>query len=259
MPDPKPEESQQERRLKIFITSAARALWPHEVRDLTPWVLENLEELGRKLGLTLKATRREVPVGTFRADIAATDGSGRSVIIENQLGPSDHVHFGQVVLYALESGADVIIWLVAVDLRSYISGGLRPEHQRALERLNEVFADKIEFYGVEVSLEPVPLRQARSSPLLPVITVIVKPRLILTCYGSASVTLAGDERAGINSHLLLRRFRVLGRRASSGSGRFAAGYWLMGMTANGATTGVWCRIGVGLPFQSCHWRAIKPG
>ena len=33
---------------------------------------------------------------------------------------------------------------------SLVGPGLRPEHQRALDRLNEVFAGKIDFYGVDV-------------------------------------------------------------------------------------------------------------
>lgn len=36
--------------------------------------------------MTLEPTGMEVAVGTFRADITARDGLGRSVIIENQLG-----------------------------------------------------------------------------------------------------------------------------------------------------------------------------
>jgi hypothetical protein len=69
------------------------------------------------------------------------------VITENQLGPSDHGHFGQIALYALEARADVIIWLVASDVRWRISGGIRRGHDRAPQRLNEVFAGKIEFCG----------------------------------------------------------------------------------------------------------------
>src|SRR5258708_24688241 len=91
------------------VINSARRRWPSEIRDLTPWVLEHLGDLGRELGMELEPTGTEVAVGTFRADIGAKDGSGRLVIIENQLGPSDHGHFGQVVLYALESKADVII------------------------------------------------------------------------------------------------------------------------------------------------------
>lgn len=180
MPDLEPGEFDWE-SIRPFVLASPRSLWPSEVRDLTPWVLGKLGELGHQLGLTLEPTGTEVSVGTFRADIAAKDGMGRSVIIENQLGPSDHVHFGQVVLYALESSADVIIWLVAVEPRWSGWAGLRPEHQRALERLNEVFAGKIEFYGVDVTLPPAPLPADGLGPQpLPVITVTVKPSSALS-------------------------------------------------------------------------------
>ena len=62
-----------------------------------------------------------------------------------------------MVLYALESSADLIIWLVAIEPRWSGWVGLRQEHQRALARLNEVFGGKIEFYGVEVSVPPMQL------------------------------------------------------------------------------------------------------
>lgn len=69
----------------------------HEVRDFAPWVTENLDLIGEKLGMHLRVTGREVAVGTFRADIAATDDAGRKVIIEVQFGPSDHQHLGQII------------------------------------------------------------------------------------------------------------------------------------------------------------------
>jgi hypothetical protein len=124
----------------------------------------------------LELTGTEVPVGTFRADITTRDDADRLVIIENQLGPSDHGHFGQIVLYACESRADAIIWLVANNPRFFISGALRSEHCRALDRLNKVFAGKIEFYGVEVTLEsePRPL-DAEPAPMRPWIKVVVRP------------------------------------------------------------------------------------
>lgn len=156
--------------------SPARFRWPSEVRHLTPWVIDNLDDLGQELRMHLDLIGTEVLVGTFKADIAAKDGSGRLVIIENQLGPSDHGHFGQVVLYACEAKADAIIWLVATDVRLFISGGIRPEHRRALQRLNEVFAGTIEFYGVQVSLEsePRPLSEP-DGPVFPRIAATVRP------------------------------------------------------------------------------------
>jgi hypothetical protein len=167
MPVPEPDKFDLDFIQRPSFLYPPRSLWPREVQDLTPWVLGNLDELGRELGMTLEPTGTEVAVGTFRADITAKDGLGRSVIIENQLGPSDHVHFGQVVLYALESKADVIVWLVAVEPRWSGWVGLRPEHQRALQRLNDVFVGKIDFYGVDVALPPVPTLADKPSPALP--------------------------------------------------------------------------------------------
>lgn len=175
MPDSDADEFDWE-SIEASAVGSAKQHWPSEVRDLTPWVLENLHELGQELGMRLEPTGREVAVGTFRADIGARDSFGRLVIIENQHGPSDHGHFGQVVLYALESKADVIIWLVASDVRWRISGGIRPEHRRALQQLNEVFAGKIEFYGVEVHLESEPRALGEPyGPILPRIAVPVRP------------------------------------------------------------------------------------
>jgi hypothetical protein len=162
--------------IKASAIGSAKQHWPSEVSDLTPWVLENLDDLSQKLGMQLRPIGTEVAIGTFRADIGARDGSGRLVIIENQHGPSDHGHFGQIVLYALESKADVIVWLVTYDVRLRISGGIRPEHRRALQQLNDVFAGKIEFYGVEVSLESEPrLLGEPDGPILPRIAVPVRP------------------------------------------------------------------------------------
>ena len=227
MPDPEPDEFDWE-SIQPFVLASPRSLWPNEVQDLTPWVLGKLGELGHQLGLTLEPTGTEVPVGTFRADITAKDGMGRSVIIENQLGPSDHVHFGQVVLYALESSADVIIWLVAVESRWSGWVGLRPEHQRALERLNEVFAGKIEFYGVDVNLPPVPLlADGLGRQPLPVITVAVKPSSALPrATKVAPLPPTGTPALGRTSPAA--PLRVLGWCASCAPGRLATGLlWLL--------------------------------
>ncbi len=97
-------------------------------------------------------------------------------MIENQFGPSDHGHFGQLVLYACEARADVAVWLVTEAHRWSISGGIRPEHRAAMRRLNEVFAGQIAFYGVEleVSSDPLPIGQPEG-PVLPRLSVVARP------------------------------------------------------------------------------------
>jgi hypothetical protein len=56
---------------------------------MTPWVIQNLGLLGAKLGLPLTYIAYEAPLGTLRADILAAGDAGRTVVIENQFGPTD--------------------------------------------------------------------------------------------------------------------------------------------------------------------------
>lgn len=160
---------------KVSVVGNCRKTWPDEVNDLTPWVIDNLDLLAAQLGISLEFVEREVPLGTFRADILATDGAGRRIIIENQFGPTDHLHFGQIVLYACEASADVVIWLAAGGSWG-VPYPVRPEHRRALAILNERFAGHTSFFGVEVEIrsDPRPMGQP-FGPLLPRVTVVVRP------------------------------------------------------------------------------------
>lgn len=153
-----------------------RQTWPDEVLHLTPWVIEHLSDLGAVLGMNLDFVGREVPVGGFRADIEARDADGRKVLIENQYGPTDHGHLGQLVLYACESRADVVVW-VAAGSRSFALRPMRPEHRRALIRLNRVFAGEISFFGVELEVvsEPHLLSDRADHPTLPKLKLVVRP------------------------------------------------------------------------------------
>ena len=60
--------------------------------------------LGETLGMELEIKAREKDVGPFRADILCLDSGVPSneawVVIENQLGPTDHIHLGQLLTYA---------------------------------------------------------------------------------------------------------------------------------------------------------------
>jgi len=150
-----------------------RKTWPREARDLTPWVREHLPELAGQLGLQLEFVGQEVAVGDFLADIEARDEQGRKVLIENQFGPTDHIHLGQIVLYACEARADIVVW-VAAGTKWFRRAPIRPEHRRALTVLNERFAGVTRFYGVQlvVSSEPRPISEPRG-PMIPRFTRVV--------------------------------------------------------------------------------------
>ena len=88
-----------------------RRVWPKEATDFTPWLEENISVLGAALGMDLEVQAREAPVGAYLLDLLASDGRGRTVVIENQLGSTDHSHLGQLLTYMAGFDANVIVWI----------------------------------------------------------------------------------------------------------------------------------------------------
>jgi hypothetical protein len=117
-----------------------REVWKKEAKDFTNWLYENLEVLGEELDLDLTAVEKEKKVGSFSADITAEDVSGQKVLIENQLDKTDHDHLGKILTYVSNLDAKTAIW---------ISSKPRPEHETAIEWLNETGSD-VNFYLVKI-------------------------------------------------------------------------------------------------------------
>ncbi len=125
-------------------TISPRYKWSNEARDFTPWLATNIAELSNSLGLELEVENTEVAVGPYSADILAKDtGTGKYVVIENQLEKTNHDHLGKAITYASVLDASTIIW-VATDFTE--------EHKKALDWLNDHTSDEISFYGVLVEL-----------------------------------------------------------------------------------------------------------
>lgn len=123
-----------------------RSIWKSEASSFTPWLAteSNLELLGDTIGLDLELEATEKNVGPFRADILCKDTVSNSwVLIENQLERTDHTHLGQLLTYASGLKAVTIVWIACQ---------FCPEHRAALDWLNEVTAEGINFFGLEVEL-----------------------------------------------------------------------------------------------------------
>ena len=119
-----------------------KQVWPHEARDFTPWLADNLDNLGEALGLRLKLKGTEVPVGPFYLDILAREMDlDKPVIIENQLEVTDHTHLSQLLTYAAGFDAYAIVW---------VTRDFRDEHRKALDWLNDRTDEDTQFFGVAV-------------------------------------------------------------------------------------------------------------
>lgn len=123
-----------------------RDVWPHEALDFTNWLSEepNLAMLSSAVGIELELIEAESSVGSFNVDIYAQEaGTGRKVIIENQLEDTNHDHLGKVITYAAGKGAEVVVWVVA---------RARDEHRQAIEWLNQHTDSDFGFFLVEIEL-----------------------------------------------------------------------------------------------------------
>ena len=120
-----------------------RGIWSHEAHDFTPWMELRLNLLGDALGMELDLIQREAAVGPFSLDILAQNRvTGEKVAIENQLEWTDHIHLGQIILYAAGCDARTVIW---------VTPHFQEEHRAAIDWLNRWTSEEIAFYGVEVS------------------------------------------------------------------------------------------------------------
>lgn len=123
-----------------------RDVWPHEALDFTKWLAEeeSLALLSDAVGIELELLETESSVGAFSVDIYAQEaGTGRKVIIENQLEETNHDHLGKVITYAAGKGAEVVIWVVK---------RARDEHRQAIEWLNQHTDSEFGFFLVEIEL-----------------------------------------------------------------------------------------------------------
>lgn len=123
-----------------------RTYWKKEDTEFTPWLAreENIQLLSETIGIELEVKSQEKNVGPFRADILCTDTTDdHFVLIENQLERTDHSHLGQLMTYAAGLDVVTVIW---------IAQRFTEEHRAALDWLNRITDNSINFFGIEIEL-----------------------------------------------------------------------------------------------------------
>lgn len=135
--------------------------WPHEAHDFTPWLFEHGDHLAEALGIDLQLDDTEHAVGGYRLDIIGRDLSNDAVLmVENQLGVTDHGHLGQVLTYAAWIDAATIVWIARM---------FRDEHRKALDWLNDQSDESTHFFGIELAVGKIGEGHA------PLFDVVVQP------------------------------------------------------------------------------------
>lgn len=128
--------------------------WDNEA-DFDKWLVSpnGLICLENETGIRidLDSVRFQESVGGFYADIYAIDNretTERPVIVENQLGTTNHDHLGKVLTYAgalaTEPPGCFLVW---------IAERFRDEHRAAIDWLNLKTEGTTNFFGIEVELQ----------------------------------------------------------------------------------------------------------
>jgi hypothetical protein len=173
----------------------AREAWTGEARSFTPWLAENLDVLGAELGLALTLRAKEHPVGRYALDLLLEDARGRTIVVENQFGQTDHDHLGKVLTYAAGTKGDLVVW---------IAESFTDEHAGALAWLNGNSVPGVGFFGVELELLQIGAERA------PHFRVIVRPNeWVQTTQSAASIRQAWDWQRYLDDlHVPRQRLEV---------------------------------------------------
>ena len=159
-----------------------RDVWPNEAQDFTPWLAEedNLALLGDTIGLDLELEAVEKNVGPFSADIVCKEtANNTNVLIENQIERTDHTHLGQIMTYAAGLNAVTIVW---------VAKRFTDEHRAALDWLNEITNEDINFFGLEVELWKI-----GESAVAPKFNMVSKPNEWTKAGGGIKVISGGNS------------------------------------------------------------------
>ena len=130
---------------KLEETDNLRAVWSTEAK-FTAWLAEdrNMKILSEASGLNIAVEEVASPTGDFSVDILASDrDTGKRIVIENQLEETENDYLGQLITYAADKNAKIIIWLAR---------NSRREHKYAVEWLNMNMNNGIKIYLFRIRL-----------------------------------------------------------------------------------------------------------
>jgi hypothetical protein len=128
---------------KLF-TVDLREIWKNEEYDFSSWLAEdeNLAKLSDEIGIQIRLLEKEAGVGKYSLDILAEEeGTGRKIIIENQLEKTNHDHLGKIITYAAGHDASIVIWIFKE---------ITEEHRAAIDWLNENTGDDRLFFAIRI-------------------------------------------------------------------------------------------------------------
>lgn len=134
-----------------------RELWQDEAKDFTTWLEKNIDYLNEKVGFEITIRQREKRIGDFFVDLVGENENGL-VVIENQLGQTNHDHLGKILTYLSMIGAKTAVWITSAP---------REEHIKAIEWLNEVTPRDYAFYLIK--LEAIRIENSPAAPLFSVV------------------------------------------------------------------------------------------
>jgi hypothetical protein len=123
-----------------------REIWKNEEYDFSTWLAEeeNLALLSDEVGISIKLLEKEAGCGKYSLDILAEEeGTGRKIVIENQLENTNHDHLGKIITYAAGHDAGIVIWIFK---------DITEEHRSAIDWLNESTGEDVLFFAVKLEV-----------------------------------------------------------------------------------------------------------
>jgi hypothetical protein len=121
-----------------------REIWNNEEHDFSSWLAqeENLVQLSDEIGIPIRLLEKEAGVGKYSLDILAEEeGTGRKIVIENQLEKTNHDHLGKIITYAAGRDASIVIWVFK---------DITEEHRSAIDWLNENTGEDRLFFAMRI-------------------------------------------------------------------------------------------------------------